>query len=142
MAGFMNLFCGWMGLRAFIRVLGCPRTLLYPMVMFTCMIGAYLADNSIFCTLVMLILAVLGFFMRKFGYSFVTFLIGFVLGPGFEMSLQQSLTISGDSLSIFYTRPIPIICALLSLFMIYRIYRQWKKEKNSDHAEEADLDLS
>lgn len=143
MAGFMNLFCGWSGLRAFIRVLGCPRTLLYPVVMFTCMVGAYLADNSVYCTFVMLILAVLGFFMRKFGYSFVTFLIGFVLGPGFEMSLQQSLTISGDSLEVFYTRPIPIILFILSLFMIYRIYKQWKRDMSKAQEEkEETLDLS
>ena len=142
MAGFMNLFCGWMGLRAFIWVLGVSRTLLYPVVMLTCMVGSYLADNSIFCTLVMLVLAVLGFFMRKLGYSFVTFLIGFVLGPGFEMSLQQSLTISGDRLDIFYTRPIPVILFVLSLFMVYRIYRQWKKDASGGNGRDAELDLS
>jgi putative tricarboxylic transport membrane protein len=91
----------------------------------------------------MLILAVLGFFMRKLGYSFVTFLIGFVLGPGFEMSLQQSLTISGNQLDIFYTRPIPIILAFGSLLMIYRIYKQWKKEKDSTGGDaEETVDLS
>jgi len=143
MAGFMNLFCGWFGLPLFIRVLGTPRNLLYPVVMFTCMVGSYLADNSIFCTLVMLILAVLGFFMRKLGYSFVTFLIGFVLGPGFEMSLQQSLTISGNQLDIFYTRPIPIILFIGSLLMVYRIYKQWKKEKDSvSEDSEESIDLS
>ena len=142
MAGFMNLFCGWFGLRIFIRVLGCPRTLLYPVVMFTCMVGAYLADNSIFCTLVMLVLAVLGFFMRKFGYSFVTFLIGFVLGPGFEMSLQQSLTISGNELSIFYTRPIPIILLIASVLMIWRIYVQWKKDAKQVNDDVENIDLS
>ena len=106
------------------------------------MVGSYLADNSIFCTLVMLVLAVLGFFMRKLGYSFVTFLIGFVLGPGFEMSLQQSLTISGDRLDIFYTRPIPVILFVLSLFMVYRIYRQWKKDASGGNGRDAELDLS
>ena len=142
MAGFMNLFCGWFGLRIFIHVLGCPRTLLYPVVMFTCMVGAYLADNSIFCTLVMLVLAVLGFFMRKFGYSFVTFLIGFVLGPGFEMSLQQSLTISGNELSIFYTRPIPVILLIASVLMIWRIYVQWKKDAKQSNDDVENIDLS
>ena len=72
----------------------------------------------------------------------MTFLIGFVLGPGFEMSLQQSLTISGDRLDIFYTRPIPVILFVLSLFMVYRIYRQWKKDASGGNGQDAELDLS
>ena len=118
MAGIMNLLAGSVGLRLFIRVMGIPRTVLYPAVLYICIVGAYLVGSSVFGVGVMLCLALLGFFMRKFGYSFDTFLIGFVLAPGFELSLQQTLILSGDDPSVFVTRPLPLIrlaaCVLLA----------------------------
>ncbi len=135
MAGFMNLAVAMVGLNAFIRVLGISRTILYPIVMFTCMVGAYLANNSLFSVGVMLILAFVGFIMRMFGYSFVTFLIGFVLGPGFELSLQQSLILGGGNLEAFYTRPIPIIMGMGSVFLIYRTFRLLSKKSTEAERE-------
>jgi putative tricarboxylic transport membrane protein len=37
----------------------------------------------------MIAFAVLGYVMHRFDYSRVTFLIGFVIGPQFELSLRQ-----------------------------------------------------
>ncbi len=129
MAGFMNLFVGSMGLKLFIRIMGVPRTLLYPAVLYICIVGAYLVSGSVFAVGCMLALALLGFFMRKFGYSFVTFLIGFVLEPAFELSLQQTLILSGDNVSVFFTRPVPLVMLVASLLLAVHTWRQSRKAR-------------
>lgn len=128
MAGFMNLFVGNLGLRLFIRIMGVPRSLLYPAVLYICIVGSYLVSGSVFAVGCMLALALLGFFMRKFGYSFVTFLIGFVLAPGFELSLQQTLILGGDDMSVFLTRPLPVLMLLGSILLAVRTWKQVRKE--------------
>ena len=132
MAGIMNLFAGSVGLRLFIRVMGIPRAILYPAVLYICLVGAYLVSSSLFGVGVMLCLALLGFFMRKFGYSFVTFLIGFVLAPGFELSLQQTLILSGDDLSVFVTRPVPLVMLIASVLLALRTWRNTRKNQPSE----------
>ncbi len=128
MAGLMNLLAGSAGLRLFIQVMGIPRSILYPAVLYICIVGAYLVGSSVFGVGVMFCLALLGFFMRKFGYSFVTFLIGFVLAPGFELSLQQTLILSGDDPSVFVTRPLPLIMLAASVLLAFRTWRNARKK--------------
>lgn len=124
LAGVANFIVGSLGLRLFIRIMGVPKVYLYPAVLYICMVGSYLVSGSTFAVGCMLALALLGFFMRQFGYSFVTFLIGFVLGHGLELSLQQTLIMGGDSPAAFYTRPLPILFWILSVIIAVRSYRQ------------------
>jgi putative tricarboxylic transport membrane protein len=53
----------------------------------------------------MLGFAVLGYLMRKLQYPFVPIVLGLVLGRLAENSLRQPLTLSGGSISVFFTRP-------------------------------------
>jgi hypothetical protein len=56
--------------------------------------------------------------MRKFGYEAAPFILGFVLGPMFEMSFRQSLIYSYGDLSIFFRRPISAVVVVLALLLI------------------------
>lgn len=142
MAGFMNLLAGSAGLRLFIRVMGIPWSILYPAVLYICIVGAYLVGSSVFGVGVMFCLALLGFFMHKFGYSFVTFLIDFVLAPAFELSLQRTLILSGDDPSVFVTRPLPLIMLAASVLPAFRTWRNArKKPKPAPDSENAPFSL-
>ena len=46
-----------------------------------------------------------GFFMKRYGFSPAALVLALVLGPLAEQSLRQSLTISRGSLMIFVERP-------------------------------------
>jgi putative tricarboxylic transport membrane protein len=56
--------------------------------------GAYAETKSIFSVWLMVGFAVLGWVMHRYDYSRITFLIGFVVGPLFELSVRQSLIIT------------------------------------------------
>ena len=119
-ANFCTLIIGSFGLRIFAAVLNLPRYVIFPVVVILCLAGAYLADNSMFSVFLAIVFAVLGYIMRKLEFPYVTFIIGFILGPLFENTLSQSLILSGNDLTIFLTRPISLGFVLLSAFSLWR----------------------
>jgi putative tricarboxylic transport membrane protein len=63
----------------------------------------------------MLVFGVLGYFMKKLGYSPAALVLALVLGPMAERSLRQSLIISDAGLGIFFMRPISLVLMLIAL---------------------------
>ena len=96
--------------------------ILYPIVIFTCIMGAYLGRSDMFDVGVMLSFGFIGYFMRKFDYSYVAFLIGFILAPEWERALQQVVIISEHDTWMFFQRPVAMILMALALFVIGRTF--------------------
>lgn len=88
-ANLFLLAVGRLGLRAFCKVVQVPSAVFYPIIIFTCIMGAYLAQYATFDVTLMLVFAVLAYFMCKFDYSFICLIIGFILAPIWETSLQN-----------------------------------------------------
>jgi putative tricarboxylic transport membrane protein len=66
----------------------------------------------------MLVFGVLGYFMKRLGYSPAALVLALVLGPLAERALRQSLIISDAGLGIFFTRPISAVLTVLALAAI------------------------
>ena len=60
--------------------------------------------------------AAVGYLMHRFDYSRVTFLIGFVIGPQFELSLRQSLIMTDGNPLALLAHPFAI--AILAIALI------------------------
>jgi putative tricarboxylic transport membrane protein len=86
-------------------------------VVVLCTVGAYSVNGSMVETWLMLGAGVLGFFMKRLGFSPAALIVALVLGPLAENTLQQSLIISDGSLLIFVTRPISLVITVLILFI-------------------------
>lgn len=96
----INLFC----VPAFASIARVPFRILGPIVILLCVIGAFAVNGSVLEVGIMLGCGVLGFFMRRFGFSPAALVIALVLGPLAEESLRQTLLISGGSFDIFVER--------------------------------------
>lgn len=121
-ASLFLLVIGRFGLRYFCKAVNIPAMILYPIVMFTCIMGAYLGKSSMFDVSVMLAFGFVGYFMRKFDYSYVAFLIGFILAPEWERALQQVVIISEHDPFMFFQRPVAMVLMVLTLFVIVRTF--------------------
>jgi putative tricarboxylic transport membrane protein len=64
---------------------------------------------------------VLGWLLRKFEFSFVTFLIGFVITPMLELSLRQALILTDRNPSALLDHPIAIAVLALTLLSAWRL---------------------
>src|SRR5262249_6437543 len=117
----------------FVNVLRIPYSYLYPLVIMFCIIGVYEVSHSIVDVWIMLIMGVVGYAMRTFGFDPYPMVLGLVISPTFEMSLRQSLIMSNGNWAIFLQRPIAlalIIVALgllsLAAFALVRHRRDWR----------------
>lgn len=117
-ASVILLIVGYAGQRIFAQVIRVPVRLIIPVVLFLCCIGAYMETNSLFSIYVMLAFALLGFFARKLEFSFVTFLIGFVIGPNLELTFRQSLQILDHDLMRLPGHPIALVFGALTVVTV------------------------
>ena len=86
-------------------------------------VGSYLETRSVFAVGLMLIFAALGYLMHRFDYSRVTFLIGFVIGPQFELSLRQSLIITDRDPAALLGHPFAIAIFATALVVSVLVMR-------------------
>lgn len=101
-----------------VKILKVPYGLLFPMILFFCLIGAYSVNNSTMDAGLMLAFGVLGYLMKKFDYEPAPMILAFVLSPILESSLRQSLLMSSGSFTIFVLRPISLACLILALVVL------------------------
>lgn len=114
-ASVLMLVVGRVGLIAFAQLTRVPATIIIPMVVLFCVLGSYAESNSMFSVYIMVGFAVLGYLMHRFDYSRVTFLIGFVIGPQFELSLRQSLVLANGDPFIILRHPIALGITMVAL---------------------------
>ncbi|MGD9803828.1 MAG: tripartite tricarboxylate transporter permease [Hyphomicrobiaceae bacterium] len=85
-----------------------PYSVMAPVVLAVCVIGAYAPRNTMFDVWVAIAFGVIGFVMRRLAMPLTPLVLGFLLGPLFEQSLRQSVSMSGGSLLHLVNRPIAI----------------------------------
>ena len=90
----------------FVNLLRIPYAYLYPLIIMFCVIGVYEVNHSIVDVWIMLIMGVVGYGLKKFGFDPAPLVLGLVIAPIFEMSLRQSLIMSDGTWLIFLQRPI------------------------------------
>jgi len=114
-ANVMLLVLSTVFIPLFVRALRVPYGILMPMIIVFCITGAYSLKNSVFDVGQMLVFGVLGYAMKKLGYSPAALTLALVLGPLAERALRQSLIISDSGAGIFFTRPISVVLMMAAL---------------------------
>jgi putative tricarboxylic transport membrane protein len=100
------------------RMLKIPHSLLIPLILAVSSVGVFTVNNNLVEVWIMLVFGVIGYFMKKFGFPAAPVVLALILTPLMENALQQSLQMSHQSLSIFFTSPISLallIVAFISL---------------------------
>jgi putative tricarboxylic transport membrane protein len=96
-----------------------------PLIIVFCITGAYSQSNKLWDVGQMLVFGVLGYAMKRLGYSPAAL----VLGPLAERALRQSLIISDAGVLILFQRPISAVLTTLALLAVsipvMREARRW-----------------
>ena len=119
MANGVNFLLGHIGLRFWAKVVAAPASLVFATALLLCTIGVYLSTGGMLGIFIMLLFAAVGYVMTASGYSVVVFIIAFFLGPRFERTLSQALTIIDGHLLDLVHYPIGLALLVLSIVSIY-----------------------
>lgn len=109
----------------FIRFLDVPYRLVVPVIVTLCIVGTFALHSSMIETWVLIVTGLLGFGMKRFGYSPAATVLAVVLGGMAENAFLQSLLIGDGSLQIFITRPISLVltAVAVSVFVAAAVVR-------------------
>jgi putative tricarboxylic transport membrane protein len=100
----------------FARLLQVRYSWIYPPILAICLTGVISHANNVEDAWLMLAFGVIGWLMKRYDWPAAPMVLGLVLGPLFENTLRQSLTLSHGSGLIFLSRP--IAAALLAIALI------------------------
>jgi putative tricarboxylic transport membrane protein len=114
-----------------VRLLAIPRPLLYGGILVFAGLGTYTLNNSTLDLVILYIIGVIGFVMRRYGFPVAPAIIGLILGPLAEQQLRRALAISQGDLTVFVTEPLSaalLVIAAAALFgpLIWR-WRQTRR---------------
>jgi len=88
-----------------LKIVTVPKSMLFPVVLVLCVIGAYALGNTMANVYVLLAFGVLGYLMFKAGLPLAPFILGVILGDQIEVNLIRAIMTDPDPW-LFVTRPI------------------------------------
>ncbi|MBX2837840.1 MAG: tripartite tricarboxylate transporter permease [Gammaproteobacteria bacterium] len=119
---FVNLLflvIGLYGAKIFARITLVPTQLLWPSVFVFSVVGAYALEQSMFDVWVALASGVLGYFMRRYGFSVVPLAIGLILGGMLEQRFGQSMVMLDEQWWMIATRPLALFFLVLTVLALF-----------------------
>jgi putative tricarboxylic transport membrane protein len=87
-------------------ILRIPFSVIAPVIIVICAIGAYTVHSSLFDVFLMLGFGVIGYLFKKLKYPLAPMVLALVLGDMAESSFRQAMLLSQGSLSIFWSNPL------------------------------------
>ena len=100
LAGLLIVLTAVPLLAAILRI---PFSIIAPVIMVICAIGAFTVHNSTFDIVLMMVFGVLGYLLKKCNYPLAPLVLAIVLGDKAEELFRQSLLGSQGSLTVFFS---------------------------------------
>ncbi|MCZ8183678.1 MAG: tripartite tricarboxylate transporter permease [Beijerinckiaceae bacterium] len=98
-----------------VKMLKIPAPLLYGGILIFATVGSYGISRSVVDLVLLYLVGIMGFLMRKFDFPTAPVIIGMILGPLAEMNFRQAMTISQGSWWIFVEKPLSLLLLLLTV---------------------------
>lgn len=87
----------------FASILRIPFSIIAPVILVICAIGAYTVNNNVFDVIMMMVFGVLGYLLKKTNYPLAPLVLAIVLGDSAEEAFRQALLSSGGAISVFWS---------------------------------------
>jgi putative tricarboxylic transport membrane protein len=99
-------------------ILRIPFTIIGPVIIVICAIGAYTVHSSMFDVMLMMVFGLLGYLFKKLKYPLAPLVLALVLGDMAESSFRQAMLLSQGSLGIFWSNPLVGVLTTLALVLL------------------------
>jgi putative tricarboxylic transport membrane protein len=87
-------------------ILRIPFSIIAPVIVVICAVGAYTVHSSMFDVWMMLVFGIMGYVFKKLKYPLAPLVLALVLGDMAESSFRQSMLISKGSMAVFWSNPL------------------------------------
>jgi putative tricarboxylic transport membrane protein len=111
----------------FAAILRVPFSIIAPVILVICAVGAYTVHNSMFDVYLMLVFGVAGYAFTKLGYPLAPLVLAVVLGDKAEESFRQAMLLSQGDVRIFFSNWLVSAIMGLGIFMLILPALSWAK---------------
>lgn len=118
LANLCIFLLGWIQTKTVVHLLRIPFQFLAPAILMLATIGAFAVRNLILDVWVMFAAAVVGFFLRRYGFSPAGLVLGLVLGALGESSFVKSMQLMNYDWLGFFERPISAVLIIVGIATI------------------------
>jgi putative tricarboxylic transport membrane protein len=132
-----------LGVRWVLRIVIVPKSILFPVVLVLCVVGAYALGNSMATVYVLFVFGIFGYGMVKLGFPLAPFILGVILGDQIEINLVRAVMTDSDPW-LFLTRPISgvlLVASVLSVVGALWQHRRMQRKAAAGAGGEVDADF-
>lgn len=97
-----------------VRLLRIPRPFLYAGIVVFAMLGAYAVNHSKIDLLLLILVGLIGYVMRRVDWPVAPAVIGLILGPLAEQQIRRALTISQNDITVLWSSAFSMTVLLVS----------------------------
>ncbi|MYF68567.1 MAG: transporter, partial [Proteobacteria bacterium] len=104
-----------------VKLFSLPKTLLMPVILPICVLGAFAVNLNFFDVYVMLASGLVGFVLHRFGFPLAPMVLAVILGPLADENLRRALLVFEDTgiLSVLWDRKLGTVLLLVVLYTFY-----------------------
>ncbi|MBL6957837.1 MAG: tripartite tricarboxylate transporter permease [Rhodospirillales bacterium] len=112
-----------------VKLFSLPPTLLMPLIIPICVIGAFAVNLNFFDVYIMFAAGIVGYILWRYGFPLAPMVLAVILGPLADENLRRALTIFEDKEWWFVlTQPVGTILLVVVLYTFYDgIFKRGKK---------------
>lgn len=122
-----------------VRVLQIPRHYLYAGILTFAAMGAFAVNFVPADVIILVVIGLIGFFMRRYGYPVSPMVVGMILGPMFENQLRRSLAISqGDPVTLVQSPFAVTVYAAIALIFALSLWLRRRERRVAQDLEDHD----
>ncbi|MCT8467282.1 tripartite tricarboxylate transporter permease [Chromohalobacter canadensis] len=130
LAAFMVLVVCLFSMRFFLRVTNVPRSVIVPVVLVCCVVGAFALNNRVTDIYLLLGVGIFGYILSKLDYPLAPLVLGVILGPIAETNLRRAL-MTDEDWTLFFTRPISLTLLILAVVSIAFAIRHRLRQRHA-----------
>jgi TctA family transporter len=103
----------------FASILRIPFSIVAPLIVMICFIGAYTVASKEFDIWVALVFGIVGYVFKKLDYPIAPLVLAMVIGDKAEDAFRQSMIFSQGSLTIFWSNPLVSTLMAIGLLLLF-----------------------
>ena len=131
-ANLCILFIGLLETKTILHLLKIPFQFLAPLILLLASIGSYIGRGLVLDVMVMFGAGIIGFLLRRSGYSIPGIVLGIILGKIGEQNFAQGMQMVHYDLLTYLSRPVCLILIIAgSLTLFSGIYKAISTSLNS-----------
>lgn len=122
-------------MRIFVKLARVPLSILFPLILISCIIGIYALNNRIFDLWVLMVFGIIGYFLTECDIPMPPLILGYVLGQMIESTFRTAMYSSGGKILEVVNHPIAITILIIAFLLVLLPYlskfKKYFKPKSS-----------